>query len=243
MTPDGDPRLDAEVLARIHAFAGSEADPESSAELRARTLELAKSRPSPSRASLRLRRWFGVALLILLPVALFWFWGGVRAAPRSSELLAKTAAGAAVIALVASVVAFSRGGSMLGRSRRVLLAVVVLTPVALLSWKVAITASHPGMLAEWAGRPGLRCLALSCLLSLVPLLGALFFLRRSDPVHPMLRGMAIGAAIASSSWVLVDLWCPVAHLSHLLLGHVVPLLFAVGVGALLGRRLLAPRRL
>lgn len=242
MTPEGDPALDAEVLARIHAFAGSEADPESSAELRARTLELAKSRPSPSRSTLRLRRSLGVALLLLLPIAIFWAFGGVREGPRASELLLKTAAGAGLIALVASVAAFSRGGSMLGRSRRVLLAVVVLTPLALLGWKVGMSAPYPGMLAEWPGRHGLRCLLLSCSLSLVPLLGALFFLRRSDPVHPALRGMAIGAAIGSSSWVLVDLWCPVGNLSHLLLGHVAPLGLSVAIGALVGRRLLAPRR-
>jgi hypothetical protein len=36
-------------------------------------------------------------------------------------------------------------------------------------------------------------------------------------------------------WVLVDLWCPVAYLPHLLLGHVLPLALAVGAGAMLGR--------
>ncbi len=59
--------------------------------------------------------------------------------------------------------------------------------------------------------------------------------RFSDPTHPVLSGAALGAAAGAFSAFLVDLWCPVAYLPHLLLGHVLPLLTLTAVGAVLGR--------
>jgi hypothetical protein len=242
MKPELESSSNDAVLERLRSYPTEEVDAAASARLRARTLELAKNQPSPTRSSVRTQRRLAVAALMAVPVAFFVAWGGIRMAPRPEALIEETALGAGMIALIAAVAAFGRGRSMLGRSRRVLLAVVILTPLALLSWKVAVSAAHPGMMAEWVERPGLRCLRLSCILSIVPLLGALVVLRRSDPVHPTLLGMAIGAAVGGSSWVLVDLWCPVAYVPHLLLGHVLPLVLAVGTGALLGRHVLVPRR-
>jgi hypothetical protein len=41
--------------------------------------------------------------------------------------------------------------------------------------------------------------------------------------------------------VLVDLWCPVAYVPHLLVGHVLPLVATTLTGAWLGGRLIALR--
>ncbi|MDQ2643270.1 MAG: NrsF family protein [Myxococcota bacterium] len=210
--------------------------------VRARILELARREPSPTRHALKVQRTLIAIALVTLPVLAFLAWGGARGEPRPTSLLFDTASGASAIAALASWVAFARGGSVLGRSRRALIAVALATPLALLFWKCGVSACYPGMMAEWVERPGLRCLRLSCLLSIVPLLGALWVLRQSDPVHPRALGMAIGAAVGGSSWVLVDLWCPVAYLPHLLLGHVLPVSLAIAVGALFGGRMLAPRR-
>ena len=46
------------------------------------------------------------------------------------------------------------------------------------------------------------------------------------------------AAVAAGA--LVDLWCPVAYLPHVLLGHILPLAIAAAFGAWAGRRLLPP---
>ena len=43
------------------------------------------------------------------------------------------------------------------------------------------------------------------------------------------------------AWVAADLWCPVAYVPHLLLGHILPLFVLAGAGALLGRTLLSLR--
>jgi hypothetical protein len=37
----------------------------------------------------------------------------------------------------------------------------------------------------------------------------------------------------------VDLWCPVAYVPHLVLGHLLPLFVLAGAGALLGQALLS----
>ena len=60
----------------------------------------------------------------------------------------------------------------------------------------------------------------------------------SDPVHPRALGLALGVAAGAAAAVLVDLWCPVGHVPHLLTGHVAPMLLLGGLGALLGTRVL-----
>jgi len=116
---------------------------------------------------------------------------------------------------------------------------VLLTPPLLFGWRVLITACYPKMMIEWADRPGIRCFTLSVSLALVPLLGLLWLRRGSDPLHPRLTGAAFGAAVGAPAWVLVDLWCPVGYVPHLLLGHVLPLLLLISLSALLGGRVIA----
>jgi hypothetical protein len=53
----------------------------------------------------------------------------------------------------------------------------------------------------------------------------------------------MGVAAAACAWVFVDLWCPVAYVPHLMLGHVLPMAILGSVGALLGRFLLQVRRI
>jgi hypothetical protein len=64
--------------------------------------------------------------------------------------------------------------------------------------------------------------------------------RRSDPVHPAIAGAVLGITAGVAAGTFVDLWCPVAHLPHVLLGHILPLVVAALIGAYVGRRLLPP---
>ncbi len=65
-------------------------------------------------------------------------------------------------------------------------------------------------------------------------------LTRSEAFHPDAAGAAIGSAAGLAAMLLVDLWCPVAFLPHLLLGHLAPIAVIVFLGMRLGSRLLAP---
>ena len=97
------------------------------------------------------------------------------------------------------------------------------------------------MMARWPGRPGFRCLGLSLGMA-APLLAAFLVMRRrSDPVHPGIAGAVLGVTAGVAAGTLVDLWCPVAHVPHVLLGHILPLVLLACLGAWIGRRLLPPQ--
>jgi hypothetical protein len=129
---------------------------------------------------------------------------------------------------------------MLGRSRRRLLGGAVLIPTSLLAWKVGCSIALGAAMVAWPERPGERCLALSLLVSAGPLLSFLA-IRRSAPGQPALNGAVMGVAADACAWVATDLWCPVAFVPHLLIGHVLPLGVLAVAGALLGRALTEPR--
>jgi hypothetical protein len=210
-----------------------------SAQLRAQVLEQSLREPSPTRARLRLQQGGVLAFAILVPLLVFVAWGGIRVGPRPSGLVLQTALGSAVLAAGFAVVGLGRGRSMLGRPRSWLLAQVLLTPLLLLGWRVLFSARYPNMMTQWLDRPGLRCFTLSMILALAPVLALLWVRRGSDPMHPRLTGAVIGAVAGAFAWVLVDLWCPVGYVPHLLLGHVFPLLLLIALSALMGGRIVA----
>jgi hypothetical protein len=209
------------------------------AQLRAQVIEASKREPSATRAELGKQRRIVLSVVVLVPLLVFIGCGGVRVGPRSDGLVLQSVLGSTVLAAVFAVVGIGRGRSMLGRPRAWLLAQVVLAPVLLFGWRVLLSSREPNMMAQWLDRPGFRCLALSLTLALAPLLGLLWLRRGSDPVHPRLTGAAMGAGVGAAAWVLVDLWCPVGYVPHLLLGHVLPLVLSVALSAVLGKRVLA----
>jgi hypothetical protein len=225
-------------------------------ELRARVLAAAAAETSPTRASVRRRTAVIGLIAAATGIGAFMLFAmlmsgsqlvrlGGEVAPRqhaerSPALAVTTVAGALAVAVAAVWLALSRGRSMLGRPRRSLLYGVGLIPVGLLAWKVGSSIAFGDPMVAWPERPGERCLALSLVIAAGPLLSFLA-VRRSAPVQPALNGAVVGLAAGACAWVAVDLWCPVAYVPHLLLGHVLPLLVLAGAGALLGRAMLSPR--
>lgn len=212
------------------------------AQLRARVIDRSAREPSPTRGQLASRSRIVLGVPLLVTLLAFVAWGGIRVGPRPSGLVFQTALGSAVLATLFAIVALGRGRSMLGRPRSWLLTQVLLTPVSLFGWRVLISACYPRMMLEWVERPGLRCFALSLTLACAPLLGLIWLRRGSDPLHPRLTAAAVGAAVGAGAWVLVDLWCPVGYVPHLLLGHVLPLVLLIAFSALIGSRVIRVRR-
>ncbi|HXK20785.1 MAG TPA: NrsF family protein [Polyangiaceae bacterium] len=212
-----------------------------SSELRARVLLAASREDAPTRDRVKRRDSWLLLSAVVVPLLVFFAFGGLRDGPRPTLLVLRTSLGAGAIALVCLLVGLSRGRSTLGRARVWLWCLALLAPVALFGWKVAVSSQFERMMVLWPGRIGLRCLSLHCLMALWPLTALVLTRRESDPVHPALTGAAIGAAIGASLWVFVDLSCPVAYVPHLLLGHVLPLLLTTSVGAVLGERFIALR--
>src|SRR4249919_3117732 len=153
-----------------------------SAELRARVLDEVSRDRASSRAEVRARNTKLFVSAIVVPLVLFLICGGVRGSARPDLLVAETSIGSLVIAVTALMVVLKRGRSMLGRPAPLLLG------LALVAWKLGVSARFPGMMERWPERTGYRCLLLSCLMVAWPLVAVVLVRRGSDPVHPRLTG-------------------------------------------------------
>jgi hypothetical protein len=210
-------------------------------DLKHRILAAAASEASPTRRQRVVGSAIRTVSAFAVPALLFMLVGGARIGPRPLGLVATTALGTSAIAAWALLEGFGRGPSMLGRSRGRLLATAVIVPVAFLILKVAASSGVPHMMDPWPTRPGLRCFAVTTLFAAWPLVALGWERRGSDPVHPRALGLALGVGVGAASALLVDLWCPVGHVPHLLTGHVAPMLLLGSLGALLGARVLGVR--
>ncbi len=218
---------------------------------KAQLLERIRSQPSATRAQRRSRSLAVGAAAVAITAAAFIALGGVRSGgaqganaelARPASLMLVTSLGAAVLAALALWGLSGRGRSMLGRRRVWLLALSGLVVVSLVCWKVLASSQFADMTLPWPGRPGMRCLGLSLLLGVWPLAALSFSRARSDAIHPRATGAALGVASGACAWLLVDLWCPVAYLPHLMLGHVLPILLLALAGAWIGGRWIAIMR-
>lgn len=173
-----------------------------------------------------------VAIAAAADAAIFFLVGGCHRGGRSVGVVAITQGGSTLLALVALQVAFGRGRSMLGRPWQWLWGITLATPALLMAW--TLFWRDPELAAP--GRIGLRCLGLSLLLGGWPLVLILRLRRETNPVTPGAAGAARGAAIGALAWVLVGLWCPLANVAHLALGHGLPVLVLAALGSWLGTR-------
>jgi hypothetical protein len=192
-------------------------------------------RPVESKRAARL-----VAGSLLLSFIAFVAYGGVRITGRPPSLVIGTIAGTAIIAALAMWAMIGRGRAMVGRASTWLTAVAIVSPLALLAWKIVWSAQYEHGLDRIDGRVGFRCLGFTLTLGAFPLAALLFSRRGTDAVHPGRAGMGIGVALGLAAATLVDAWCPVAYVPHLLLGHVLPLVVLGAAGLWLGRKILAP---
>lgn len=210
-------------------------------ELLDEVLELLEASPSPDR---RTSRWFraGLAMAcIVLAGMVFFAYGGLRGGGhRPVALILATTLGSALIAGLALWLSAGQR-SMFTRPMGVLLAALVGTPIALFTWKIGWSASVPGALDAWPGRIGVPCLQISMLSGIGPLLALIWLGRHDEPNYPGLLGAVFGVVAGACAWVVTDLWCPVGHVDHLLLGHVLPLALFALAGAALGARWLRMR--
>jgi hypothetical protein len=210
-------------------------------DLKAQILQATRQQPAPTRRQVAARVTATLVSAVAVPLIGFLAVGAVRPGPRPWSLMVATAAGAFGIALAAVWVAFGRGGQMVGRARTRLLTMTVAAPLTFVAWKLLWSEQYDGMMASWSDRPGLRCLGLTMLLAAWPFLALASVRRASDPAHPRTLGAALGVATGTCAAVLVDLWCPVAHPGHLMVGHVLPIAILGVVGVAVGDRILSVR--
>jgi len=202
-------------------------------ELKALVMSAAAKEASPTRRAVELRRalaWLGAGLWVLL---VFGGLGGMRAVERPVSFVLGTAVGWAVVALLVSW-GSSRGRSMLGRPRAVILAMAVATPLLLEAWYVAALVRSDVTVVASPVLASLFCAAATLAMALAPFALLLRGRKGADPIHPRVTGAAMGAVSGAWAAVLIDLHCERVDVGHVTLGHVLPVVVLALVGAALG---------
>ena len=208
-----------------------------SPDFKSRVLASVQEVPAPTRKETLQRQTWLIAAGVAGALALFFIKGGLRVTSRPPSLVALTSLGTAIFVGVGMWLLFTRGRSGLRRPGTVLVGAAVLSTAAFVTWRYGLSALY-GRAGIWPDRVGLRCFVLSVGTGGLMLFAALMSWRRSDPVTPAATGAAFGAGAGLGSALLVDLWCPVGYVPHLLLGHVLPIAVLSLAGALIGGRVL-----
>jgi hypothetical protein len=208
-----------------------------SPDLRDRVLAAIAEIPAPTRRQLVRRQAWLVLAGIAGALTLFAVEGGLRATGRPPSLVAWTALGTSCLSGVGMWFLFTRGRS--GRRRRwTALALAAAVPAAaFVLWRYGLGCLYH-LAGPWSGRAGYRCFAMSVATGGILLGATLLAWRHVDPMTPRATGAAFGAGAGLGSALLVDLWCPVSYVPHLLLGHVLPIAVLAAVGASVGGRIL-----
>lgn len=208
-------------------------------DLRARVLAQAAAAPSRTRTEARKIATALVAGSVAIAVTIFELIGGIDHSNSRPRWITYALAGGWGLASAAlSVFVVGRSRSSMARRPILLLIAALVTPLLVFGWMHLFYSLYP----DPPFRIGYRCLGYSLLFSALPLASFLALRRAIEPRHPSMLGAAAGAACAAWAGALIDLWCPLTNPLHVLVGHVLPIVIAMIVGAIAGRFMLGIRR-
>jgi len=208
--------------------------------LRERILAATAKTPSPTRRQGRTAAGVLSAASVAVAVTVFEGAGGIEhGSGRPLRVTLALAGGWVFISAVLTWLVIGREGSTMARRPLLLLGAAVATPFVLFFWMHAFNGTY----TEPFERVGYRCLAYTLAMSALPLASFLALRRAIEPRYPGALGAAAGAACAAWAGALLDLWCPLTNPLHVLVGHVAPLVVAMGAGAIFGRFMLGARSL
>ena len=212
------------------------------ADLRARVLAAASAQPVSPRSEGTRRATMALVAGFLVPVAISLYLGWPRSGGRPVAYVVALTVAWLAVGLAATWGGVSRGSSMLGRSVRVRLVVATLTPAALLATSLLAALAWPQTLDDDATMGShLVCVVFTLLCALGPLVAFAVVRRHSDPVVPRLTGAAIGAASGAWGALAIELHCGHTSPSHIVIGHVLPVVALTLVGVLVGDGVVAIR--
>jgi hypothetical protein len=214
------------------------------AELRSRILEMQKNEPTATRAEARSRAAWTIAIGFAGLAVVFFALGGLQVGRRPHGLVVATAIGWGAVAGLATFIGFARGRSMLGRPTAWLALLASLTPIALLASALVLrdaawpdAASIPSTTAA-----DIKCFLTTVALAAGPLVAFLLVRRGVDPVHPRAAAAALGATAGAWAGLMIHLHCDVENTAHLGAAHVLPVVLAAALGALVGKKVLGVER-
>ncbi len=216
------------------------------ASLKLRVLEAARQRPVPPRpdwipSSIGFAALAAVAMSAVVQWVplLFGDLGGLaHASGRPAASGAWILAGSFALAISATWLVLPSRRSMLSPARGLLLGVAVGVPLFVGAWLLLWHATYTDPFT----RSGWRCFVLTALTAPWPFAVLAHASRRVEPRHPATAGAALGAVAGAWAAVMVELWCPLAVQGHVLVGHVLPLVFLALAGSAIGVRMFRLRR-
>jgi hypothetical protein len=204
---------------------------------RSRILASVTDIPAPTRRQLVRRQAWLVLAGVLGALTLFWVEGGLRATGRPPSLVAWTNLGTSCFAGVGMWFLFTRGRSGLRRAWAVLAVAAAAPAAAFVLWRYGLASAY--RLADpMPGHVGFHCFTMSVATGAILLFFALLAWRHADPMTPRATGAAFGAGAGLGSALLIDLWCPISYVPHLLFGHVLPIAVLATAGAAVAGRIL-----
>ncbi len=210
-------------------------------DLKMSVLARARATPSPTASQTRNANAIAIALGLATAATMMATFG-VALGGRPMLFVVLSAIGWAAIAACVSVLGASRGKSMLGKTRTLLVVCAMCAAPAIFGWVMSLTMAWPEVrepAGTWHTHVG--CLIATLLLSIGPLVALSFLRRASDPVHPRATGAAIGAAAGAWGGVLIDMHCPIVHPVHIALAHLMPVAIYAVIGALVAARMFGVR--
>jgi len=211
---------------------------EAASALRARVLAAAAATPSTTRKRGRAAGAVLLAASVAVGVSVFEGTGGfAHGAGRPLRITLALAGGWMAVSASLAWLVVGRGGATLARRPVVVGAAAFIAPFLLFAWMHLFNGTY----LEPYDALGYRCLRYTLLVSALPLATFLGLRRAVEPRHPAVLGAGAGAACAAWAGALIDLWCPLTNTTHILVGHVAPLVVATLLGAAVGQFTLGVR--
>jgi hypothetical protein len=208
------------------------------ASLKERVLASAAVTPSPTRPQWKRLAGGLLAVSVAMGIALFELAGGLAhsLAGRPIGLTVRLADGWG-LGSAALTWWVARKSTPFVRSADALVALPLVCPALMLAWMSHFHGAYlePPTNADWP------CFLGTTAISATPVALSLWLRRGGEPRHPRALAASIACVCAAWAGVLVLLWCPRTSPSHVVCGHVAPLVLLSALGWLLGGSVLALR--
>lgn len=205
-------------------------------ELRAKILGSLGQVEAPTRSRWQRRSALVVSLGIGTSVALFAAIGGVHLGQRPALYVGSLGAAWLALLLAASPWALTRGHSSVGRPSRLLAGLSLAVPLLVLGLVTAAAMLWPETRNLTDDRSDVRCFGVALLLGAGPYVSFLWGKRRLVLVHPHVEAAAAGVFAGTLGALLITLRCECSELTHLVIGHVMPVLALGALSAVLAGR-------
>jgi hypothetical protein len=209
--------------------------------MKQRVLDAAKHEASPTRAEHRAKAIRSLVVATAVALFILFVTGGPELGHRPGILLASTALILAGLAIAITLLALRGfGKSMTGAPTDILIGAAIFSAPVL--WLVELgarliwipTVVRPASLVSTS-----ICHACTLAMAAAPLYAMIRLRRHSDFVHPRAMGAALGAAAGAWGAVLIDLHCASNNMLHIAVGHILPTVVLVTIGAFFGAKSLA----